>query len=453
MANWSLYVENYGKIAKAEIECAPLTLIVGDNNCGKSYLMSLLWGLHNYGAVNLFQNDSGQISDDEIILRNWIKENIAQALPETDMEADVEEIGTLCERLINLYIDKNKDKLLAWIFNSEKMTAGKIQIRFNSEAVKGKKVIFSKRTENNIAMKITDGDGGISAGFEVMGAEIDSSLDFLLKGFLSGILEIPYRVMSGKADIYLPAARTGFMLAKDIVNTVGRNQTFNVENEDKILSPFTRPINQFLDVINELSATEQSVDSYVKIAEIIENGMVTGNIEISGTPNREIMYSPQGEEQKNMSLRTVSAVVTELSPLILMLKHLSRINSLYYEEPEMCLHPQLQHQMGRIIARMINDHIQVIATTHSDILIQSINNKIVLENHPQKPSICDELGYGEEDLIHKDMVKVYQFQEEHGKSSLVELSCGENGFAVPTFNNALDDIMEEAYKVQGSEDE
>ena len=39
MAFWKLIVEDFGKIKSAEIEVAPLTLFVGDNNSGKSYLL------------------------------------------------------------------------------------------------------------------------------------------------------------------------------------------------------------------------------------------------------------------------------------------------------------------------------------------------------------------------------------------------------------------------------
>ncbi|MCX4328788.1 MAG: AAA family ATPase, partial [Lachnospiraceae bacterium] len=49
MASWKLFVENYGKIKSAEIEMAPLTFFVGDNNSGKSFLLSLLWGIENLG--------------------------------------------------------------------------------------------------------------------------------------------------------------------------------------------------------------------------------------------------------------------------------------------------------------------------------------------------------------------------------------------------------------------
>ena len=132
---------------------------------------------------------------------------------------------------------------------------------------------------------------------------------------------------------------------------------------------------------------------------------------------------------------------------------MENIESLCYEEPEMCMHPQLQHQMGRVMARIVNSGIDVIATTHSDILLQSINNKIALKSHPQKEDLCKKLQLEEEDLLLDTQVKVYQFQEHNGKSQLIEIPCGQNGFAVPTFNNALDDIMGEAYMVQGNSDE
>lgn len=46
---WTLHVENFAKIEKADVKIAPLVCFVGDNNSGKSYLMSLLWGILTLG--------------------------------------------------------------------------------------------------------------------------------------------------------------------------------------------------------------------------------------------------------------------------------------------------------------------------------------------------------------------------------------------------------------------
>ena len=46
---WTLHVENFAKIKSADVTIAPLMCFVGDNNSGKSYLMSILWGILTLG--------------------------------------------------------------------------------------------------------------------------------------------------------------------------------------------------------------------------------------------------------------------------------------------------------------------------------------------------------------------------------------------------------------------
>jgi hypothetical protein len=49
---------------------------------------------------------------------------------------------------------------------------------------------------------------------------------------------------------------------------------------------------------------------------------------------------------------------------------------------------------------------------------------------------------------------MYQFKEnEDGTTTLEELKRGEYGFIVPTFNDALDNILEEVYTIQEDESE
>jgi len=82
--------------------------------------------------------------------------------------------------------------------------------------------------------------------------------------------------------------------------------------------------------------------------------------------------------------------------------------------------------------------------------LQHLNNMIKLPRHRDSKMICEKLGYTERDLLSCEQVKVYQFEAKpRSKSVVKELLCGEEGFAVPTFNNALDKIMEESYEIQG----
>lgn len=457
MAGWKLFVEDYGKIKSAEIECAPLTLIVGDNNCGKSYLMSLLWGIKNYGAIRLFRKRSQEVSEEEKQLKDWIFRQINLAFENGQSIVGIEEISDWCRAVINQRLSQNKDLLLKWIFNSEQVSAKNIRIHLSDETFTNRQLCFKRTDSDAVAMVFDYGKSKThNYGVPTLDGknEDNNNIEFLMKGMFASILQINFE-MNRYDNLFLPAARTGFILTKDLVNQVGREQTFNMEPEYKTISPFTRPINQFLDVINTLSLENQPSATRGKIIDLIEHQMTSGSIEISDSPNKEIRYVTETQDggKRSLPLRTVSAVVTELTPLILLLKHMENITSLCYEEPEMCLHPQLQHQMGRVMARIVNSRIDVIATTHSDILLQSINNKIALKKHPQKEDLCRKLQLEEEDLLMDTQVKVYQFQEHNGKSQLIEIPCGQNGFAVPTFNNALDDIMGEAYMVQGNSDE
>ena len=42
---WTLRVEGFARFKHAEVALRPLTLFVGENNSGKSYMASLLWGV------------------------------------------------------------------------------------------------------------------------------------------------------------------------------------------------------------------------------------------------------------------------------------------------------------------------------------------------------------------------------------------------------------------------
>lgn len=455
MAKWKLFVKNYGKIDRAEIECAPLTLIVGDNNCGKSYLMSLLWGIKNYGIMRFMDGNMIWKTESSKKVINWMSSIIEKTGEGCKTDTKVSyDICLELENLVNEFMKCNKDALLSWIFNSNTVHADEIRIVMNKEECLNYSVCCEKKAQH-IAVEICYGTYNcckISYGIDgwIEGETEQNkvfNICFLIKALVSEMLECVFHVGRNQYT-YLPAARTGFMLAKDVVNKVGREQTFNYPGESTNIIPFTRPINQFLDIINDLTIEPNGSTQYISLAKDIERYMLNGNVDISNTANKEVFYTPNGEN-KNIPLRTVSAVVTELTPLVLLLKHSEKINDLYYEEPEMCLHPQLQNMMSKVLVRMVNEGIHVVATTHSDILIQGINNRIKLYSHPEKDRICGELNIQENELIDANDVSVYQFEIKNNKSRLTKLECGENGFIVPTFNNALDMIMEEAYKIQG----
>lgn len=451
--NWKLTVGGYGKIERCEIEVAPLTLFVGDNNSGKSYLMSLLWGIKNLGIQALIGKEAAKESDAENRLRVWIREQIGIALKQGEVSVCADGIAADLQTVLSERMHRKKDAFVQKIFNSPNMVIREFQIELQRSEKMDLYFNFNY-VQNETALYIYGKD---SDRFRIIFAESEKNVDGLSDDAYAACLEAMYCILLDMEPIenghyrhlYLPAARTGFILTKDTINKVSRNAMFNMQTEKEEMVPFVRPINQFLDVLNDLSWDVRENRAFEPILAYLESGMADGFLEMRSLPNKEISYTPNGSKT-GMPLRMASAVVTELSPLILMLKHKENLNTLFYEEPEVCLHPQLQHSMAKVICRLVNTGLNLIVTTHSDIILQHINNMIRLFRRDDAKDICEQYGYAQHDMMSPEKIKVYQFTKKDGShTDIEELICGENGFAIPSFNHALDRILNEAYAIQG----
>lgn len=438
-------VEQFGKIRKAEIELAPLTLFVGDNNSGKSYLLSLSWAMRTIVnelvfSANIFKNLKSRSYN---ALKAILLENIDNLTEEHSEFIDILMIKPYLQDIINEALEISREQLIKSLFNSDSVQIGKVSLTLPDDC---EGAIEISMEANRVQLTYKEGNAFFSRSFleqenkeQMKNALIAVYTPYLLKQLLRTEDE-PYK------SVYLPAARTGFMLTKGIINSYARKKTFDLEidsSEQETIQPFSRSIIEFLNVINDMSEEQNGNEQYKKLVTFIQNEMVQGNIEISALAGKELSYIPKGQQQR-YPFRTTSAVVTELSPLFLLLEHREELRGIFYEEPEMCLHPALQKKMGQLLIKMVNEGINVTATTHSDIILQHANNMIRLQEQDMS-----ELSYDDSDQIAKDKVRVYQFTNlSDGTTEVTELECGDNGFVVPTFNDALDEIMDETIMIQ-----
>ena len=93
-----LNVENFGKIKSACVELNGFTILVGDNNSGKTYLMQLIYGVIN--ALCNITNFKSSLFEEYPFKVN--KENILE------FQAD-----------INKWLDDNKNKIVEDTFNNK----------------------------------------------------------------------------------------------------------------------------------------------------------------------------------------------------------------------------------------------------------------------------------------------------------------------------------------------
>ena len=227
--------------------------------------------------------------------------------------------------------------------------------------------------------------------------------------------------------IYLPASRTGFMLTYSQLIENSLQISFSAELHENT-STLTLPYVDFLQLITKFEINKKDSKKYSGIIEYIEKNMTKGNLSVK---------------------KDMLSIVSEISPLLLVLKSGINFKAMIIEEPEAHLHPELQQKMARLIINMMNLGIPVWITTHSDTILQHINNMMKLKNHVRSNELQQEYGYKKEDLLSREDIQMYQFVTENsGKTRLIPLEATKYGFVVPTFNNALEKIVEEVYAFQ-----
>lgn len=112
-----LEVKDLGRVGHADLELRPLTLIVGENNTGKSYLTSLLWGLLTLRWPVLDVPEAWATCDS-------LLEQVRRAGGERVVDA---ELGGLFERALNDALARRKAELVRAIFRTEAISAGALR--------------------------------------------------------------------------------------------------------------------------------------------------------------------------------------------------------------------------------------------------------------------------------------------------------------------------------------
>lgn len=436
---WTLHVENLAKIKRADVTIAPLMCFVGDNNSGKSYLMSVLWGVLTLGK-DLFPKAP---SDAKLYKQceNWLKAHI-----NSEVELSKEDIQLYID-WFNELLNNNKKSLIKKIFNYE-VEIDRIRIE-NYRRKKSIKIKWEKAGERYSATGtyIKFPELASPSRDELLRMNAYICWNLLMEGIAAPLYTPVVKGRRTGEPIYLPASRTGFMLTFSQLIENSLQISFSPELHENT-STLTLPYVDFLQLITKFEVKKKNNEKYATLIEYIEKNMTKGNLTIKKDMIPVIKYQPEGSN-KEMPLYVASSIVSEISPLLLVLKSGINFKAIIIEEPEAHLHPELQQKMAQLIINMMNLDIPVWVTTHSDTILQHINNMMKLKNHTQCSELMQEYGYTQNDLLDKNDIKMYQFvPENNGKTRLTSLEATNYGFVVPTFNNALEKIVEEVYAFQ-----
>lgn len=449
MNRWTIHVKKFGKIDEARIEIAPLTLFVGDNNSGKSYMMTLIYGLLN---VRFFFE--GYDFDTKSPIYQECCEILDRMIGrEPDREYILRDSELISfQELLNMVLADNKQKFLLTLFN-RKMDAEEIRLTFPKElqlAFKIRRRMDGDVDSDRILLRQKTAIGSAISGYQINEADLqeeETGYPFLLSYIMQSMLHSEMERLKSTKRIYLPTARTGFLLTYKTLAGSAIQEKFTVEETTKNL--LTKPNSDFLKELSSMNTADE-YPRFQDVVDFIESHVIAGRINVSEAQTQDFSYTPVGS-RKRLPLYITSGVVTEMTPLLLFLKY-TDMGALMIEEPEISLHPQLQWQVARVLIRLVNKGLPVFATTHSDIIVQHMNNMIKVNESEKREMFLKESDYEKEDLLSRDDINVYQFDvEDNQKTYITKLPCGDYGFEAMTFIETLQKLNDEIDRIENED--
>lgn len=435
---WSLYFENLGRIEKGEVRLAPLMVLTGDNNSGKSYVMALLWGVVALGR-DLFPSDPPE-SESYRLCDQWLQSHAGKDVPLDE---------SACQLFVNWFSDtlnQRRKRLCDGVFGENRIHLRQLRIRD-----------YARDKPLKLRWDPMFGEGGrFSSGadyvrFPLPDGELTQAsryrmVRYLTWNLLMGDLSTPLFQMQQPLNqvprgeiLYLPAARTGFVLMRKVL----ASGLLGMGGGDAL--PLNMPTRRFVQRL--LSLTHSTQGKYAPIARRLEAEILHGEVRPDAAPLPDYQYRPEGGKTEPIPLWLSSSLVTELTPFLMFLHSKEDFRSLIIEEPEAHLHLELQSRLARILARLVNAGLPVWITTHGDSFFQQISNLVKASGLPKQD--LEQLGIEKDEALSPQDVGAWRFAIEEGdttgqrSTTLTPLQVDSAGVAATAFNASLNRLVQQ----------
>ncbi len=423
-------VIKFGPIENAEIDFAPMMVFTGDSNLGKSYINYLMY----YVVYSI---------TDGVELEKFIAQ---KRKGKDEFEIAIKSIEG--------WLESRVEPFMATFLNSPDI---KCSVKFELTPSDPDKVYQCKtsRTDTSIfptekkedipilrlSRYVIDIDG--KQNTTSSGASI--GVDSIITYFFAKTLQSDIFNQVIKSVFILPPARGAFVgenytIKDKISSSVGMYRMF-LNDYDEATSP----------MFSYLSKRRKTVQKYSTEIERLLNGKLTSH------NGKQYLELKNGQK---IPLSASASSVKELSPFLFALQNDPITErSFCIEEPEAHLHPQMQINVTDLIASCFSDGMMFQFTTHSDYVLQRLNQLIKLsyiQNHDKEKFtvICERHNFNKRHCINPDKIKMYYFAvNEEGKVTIEQLNVTEKGVPMVTFFEVVRSISEVEDDLENAIDE
>ncbi len=407
MFSMKFNITNFGNIKDANIELKPLTVFMGFNNTGKTYLSYLLYELLKSNSNIAFDFETNL--QDKVI--NGLVKNKKYII---DLEEYTNKHANKIEKSINNICEMFGERILK-TNQSFKDAKFDIQNIFDMKEWQKDNSITVDLYGKEIAA-ILDGKNIIIKTNKSItkrnirkGSNIYKKFQERLNDFLS--FSIKKGLFPGNA-YFVPAERA-------TLSQLIQSSIFNLLHifpwvEGAGINNLPLPIMDFLTYFDFFKDKSKHFED---ISNFIETNVLGGSvdiIQIKNSPAKKLIYTFEG---KKIELPASSSGVKSLSSLSILLKHrLNKNDILFIDEPEITLHPKNQIKLTEAFTMAINEGLNIVVATHSPYITDHINNLILgyeafNNNKERSIEVLRQYGISQNSLINPDMTAAYEFKE------------------------------------------
>ena len=394
----NIRVKDLGPISEASVDLKPLTVFIGPNNSGKSYMALAIyclsrsltddfpfgaWLRRNALSPELLEQAQGEIKkawpDRRSLPREPIKvremstgvQDVLKQTARTFADALSNDFGKELERCYGT-------ELRNLVRRGEALSTAQLEV---GVALESKNFAWQMQaTGQGMSTGIWDIDLleqelALKRGDHLADALIEDSEYFLMMA-APELAFFKRRELTTRVH-YMPASRSGILLghrtmAGSLVGQASRAWVKPIE-----IPRLTGSVIDLIQALLLLESTSPPGSELEKVIAFLERTVTKGTVDMdTRTEYPEIYYQ---NENGRFSLHQVSSMVSVIAPIVLFLKYLVRPGHLFIiEEPESNLDVANQMRLARAIAMLVNAGVKVLITTHSDFFVNQIDNLLLL---------------------------------------------------------------------------
>lgn len=433
-----------GAIRKAVVDLQkPLTLFCGPNSTGKTYLSYLLYAVlenNNYIESKSLDKIVKHLSEHkEFTLHRELVESFIQDVA-SNIKTNLGSIFGIGDNAVNKLFSQFNLSLTLSEGDFERII--KLPCRLISKNGDREIGIIKEASSDKIIYQINEENSTIERN-SLMGLRLMINHFFRLLCFrnIGGVRMLTVErnsIYTFKTELSLGRNE----LIDRIQQKSGRSELDILDMVNSSSRRYPLAVRSSLRIANDLENIQKINSPYYKIAELIEKGILQGNVKITRNGDVEFISDKAGKT-KHLPIHLASSIVKTMSSLVIYLKHIARKGDLLIiDEPEMNFHPNVQISLMRIFAILSKLDLRIIISTHSDYMIREVNNLIMAGTiYPKDPQLIQVLGYEENMLLNKNNIAVKYFN--YGKLKrlldVVDIKVEDEGFAIESIDNTIND--------------